>query len=85
MGTYNTSAEEIRESFEKWLKDNSEQGDISAEIIAEVWNEIAKESDWTDFLESRNQCNECFKLFNPKKNKFWDLCDKCAKKLREEP
>lgn len=50
MGTYNIAVDEIVDEFRKFLKE--QEGDVSAETIAEAWNQIALEEEWNDRLRS---------------------------------
>jgi len=55
MGTYNQSGEEIKDRFKKFLVEaSSGEGYISAEAIADAWNEISKEEEWGDYLKASN-------------------------------
>ena len=51
MGQYNLSPEEIEASFEEWL--SSQEGDIQAWVLAEVWNRLAKKHGWSDTLKAK--------------------------------
>jgi len=50
MGTYNLSADELVDDLGDFLSDR--EGDVSAEILAEAWNELAIENDWNDRLKA---------------------------------
>lgn len=50
MGTYAVSGDELIDAFKKFLKEQSCEGDISAQTIADAWNHIAKRMKWTDRL-----------------------------------
>lgn len=52
MGTYNISGEELKDDFKKFLAE--QEGDVTAETIAEAWNLISKEEDWGDSLTASN-------------------------------
>lgn len=49
MGIYILSAEEIEEEFENFLQ--SQDGEIHADVIVEVWNKLSKKYDWGDEIE----------------------------------
>lgn len=49
MGTYNLSPDEIEESFEQWLQ--SQEGEVQAWVLAEVWNRLAKKHGWSGKLK----------------------------------
>jgi len=61
---YYQSAEEIVDKFEKFLKDNAHEGDISADAIAGAWNMIAYKQEWQDRLVAVEELKE---LENPSK------------------
>lgn len=46
MGTYGISTDELIESFETWLR--SFEGDVSAETVAEAWNQLGAQYGWDD-------------------------------------
>jgi len=48
MGTYGVRIEEIIEPFEEFLR--NQEGDVSAEVIANAWNKLAKKYKWEDKL-----------------------------------
>ena len=48
MGVYIVTKEEFKGEFEKFLRDF--EGDVGAKVIAESWNELAKEYGWDDGL-----------------------------------
>lgn len=55
MGTYNLSGEEIKDKLRAFLIETSSgEGDITAITMAEAWNLIAKEEEWGDTLEAKN-------------------------------
>jgi len=52
MGTYGITEEDIDEEFEDFLQ--SQEGDVCAEVIANVWNKLSKKHKWGDYLKSYN-------------------------------
>ena len=50
MCIYNLSAEQIEKKFEDFLR--SQEGDVSAEIIVEAWNNLSKKHGWGDRLKA---------------------------------
>jgi len=48
MGIYVLSGEEIEEDFKKFLEE--QEGEVSAECIADAWNSIARIERWEDRL-----------------------------------
>ena len=52
MGTYGITEEDIEEEFKDFL--HSQEGDVSAEVIANVWNKLSKKEEWGDYLKSYN-------------------------------
>lgn len=53
MGTYNCNAEDIVNEFEEFLINC--EGDVSAEVIAEAWEILAKKEKWNDRLFACNK------------------------------
>ena len=49
MGTYVISKDEFIGDFEDFLR--KQEGNVSAECIADSWNELAKEYGWGDKLK----------------------------------
>ncbi len=49
MGIYVLSAEEIEEEFEDFLQ--SQEGEIHADIIVEVWNKLSKKYKWNEEIK----------------------------------
>jgi len=58
MGTYNQSGEEIVDNLEQWLIEQSGEGDIQAEAIAEAYNMLSKKQGWEDRLQAEDKENE---------------------------
>lgn len=50
MGTYNVTSEEFIDRFEKFLEGFSGEGDVTADCIAESWNNLCDKWGWTDHL-----------------------------------
>lgn len=62
MGTYNISPDELLDPLREFL--NVQEGDVSAESLAEAWNPLALEEGWHDRLGHREtdeywHCDEC--------------------------
>jgi uncharacterized protein with PIN domain len=48
MGTYGVTVDDLLDKFDEFLHD--QEGDISAQTIAECWNILAARNDWPDKL-----------------------------------
>lgn len=57
MGTYGISKDELLEPLENLLTDM--EGEVSAETMAEAWNELARKYKWRDSLKSQRCPEEC--------------------------
>ena len=52
MGDYGVQLDEFKDDFEEFLR--GFEGNVSAAVVAEAWNELAKEYGWPDrLIESR--------------------------------
>ena len=50
MGTYNIDNDEFRKKFEVFLR--SFEGDVSARVVSDSWNKLAKKYGWKDKLKT---------------------------------
>ena len=64
MGTYNIGINEFAEKFEDFLRDL--EGDISAETVSIIWNNLARKYKWNDKLIPAYNT----KTFKSTRNKF---------------
>jgi len=64
MGTAIASKEEIIDSFEAWLKSQAHYGDITADTIADVYNELSKKHEWEDSLVPKHDWDKDYVQYN---------------------
>ena len=94
MGTYNLGLDDVKPYLLKAIKEasNEESGDVSAESIAEAYNELSKRFMWGDRLCAMEKCLTCNRYYpiieKSDKNTYYpdEQCKKCRDKakLKEE-
>jgi len=53
MGSYGVMLDEFALEFEMFL--TNIEGDVSAKVVADAWNELAHRYGWNDFLTSTDR------------------------------
>ena len=73
MGTYVISKDEFIGDFEDFLR--KQEGNVSAECIADSWNELAKEYGWRDKLKTTH---------TDKESELVEICEKLKVDIKIE-